>query len=161
MTLCLPPGVCPCWGLSFPCQEHRLGTHTQSVVFAQLCITLYQRASPGAVCGVIAGLSDGCVSGSHLLVHETVFVLGSSVVRVLCHCVCVFHCICCVCVATCVGVYHVPGCVWVWFMASVPGDGARFTLLTVLLGIRVHVACGQPPSPGGTILGCVLCDAPK
>ena len=38
---------------------------------AWLCITLYQRAFPGAVCGVIAGLSDGCVSGSHLLVHET------------------------------------------------------------------------------------------
>lgn len=30
------------------------------------------------------------VSGSHLLVHETVFVLGSSVARVLCHCVFVY-----------------------------------------------------------------------
>lgn len=52
--------------------------------------------------------------------------------------------------------YVVLGC-----SLSVRGDGTCFPLHTLHLGIGVHVACPSPAPGRGTILGCVLCDAPK
>lgn len=132
--------------------------HSEHVVFVWLCIIPHWRVSSGVVCGVVAGLSVGCVSGSHLIyvIRGVQKRLCSEILWqcVLCHSVFVHYSAYAVCVATHVGVYRVPamvGVVQVWLTSQrrccIWASGSMYPV--------------PPPTPWGTILGHVLCDAPK
>lgn len=128
-------------GLSFFCQQHSPGTHTQSVLC--LCSVYYCAGLCPVLCGV-----------SHWLCQWVTAAISCGVCQrrcweMLCHCVCVFLCTCCVCVAMRIpGVPAVCGCCTWCSGGACRSEAAVHVLLvrTLHLGIGVHVAC-VPSAP--------------
>lgn len=139
MTLCLLQGVMSMLGASpFPAQEHSLGTHTQSCV----CTAVYHIVPEGVPwCRVlvVAGLSVGCVSGSHLQVHVT-----------LCSCWEIAYHVFCVTVSSCITLHTLfvgpplLECI-VWGCCQSKAMVHVLLCAMSLLGIGVHVTCAQSP----------------